>query len=385
MHPEHVKRRLDCHCQVEWQQRTTSMVWMLCCDRASMCDASWRRARMPPCTAGCSVFTRPACHRGNDCASSFLCMSSFRGQAHELQGCTRTMQHLREICNILHVGHADPSGLYGLGAAACGDELIAQVAQALHECPLVVDTFVSGMPCVCMHVMCHMWHTCAPWRGPPSQTYPTQISAPASVHLRVLCEIMQKSARSTWWCAHIPAWHMKDLPRCTALLAQVLAKGLHTMLVQCHSILVGDSKPHAPALDHLSSPGAGMAEGHCQPWPPLSNLACELCWQHPILPRHGTAVRNAISMPALEAAGLPPSAANTMLCLSRSADCHPERVHRGAAGSLQESDCRGAPVQWLSNPWRCVQVRVPQAWQPCRRVCCVTLQSSTATLPLGLR
>ena len=39
---------------------TTSMVPMECSSSAAMWPGASLRARMPPCTAGCSVFTRPS-------------------------------------------------------------------------------------------------------------------------------------------------------------------------------------------------------------------------------------------------------------------------------------------------------------------------------------
>eukprot|EP01136_Pigoraptor_vietnamica_P010839 Opistho-1_new@48974 len=47
-----------------------SMVWMPCLANAAMCSGRSRRASRPPCTMGCSVFTRPSSISGKPVSSA---------------------------------------------------------------------------------------------------------------------------------------------------------------------------------------------------------------------------------------------------------------------------------------------------------------------------
>jgi hypothetical protein len=172
---------LGCTSIVSCRPLTISMGSMLCLPMASMCAWLLRMARMPPCTPGCRVLTRPATetHYVDTClcavqplvrgtspsqrtggldvplagvgvlpvtkhAASIMSdyIRSAVARCHSSPALQQgmcmptvllTIQHLWEASQLSDLLHRDASGLNGLGAATGGHQLIAQVRQALRR------------------------------------------------------------------------------------------------------------------------------------------------------------------------------------------------------------------------------------------------------------
>jgi hypothetical protein len=115
---------------------------MLCVLSAAMCAASPRLARMPPCTAGCSVFTRPSSISGKEVSS---CEGAVPGASVRVRTDAAALRALRARAR-LHLLHRHAGGSQRGGAAARGDQVEAERNQPLRRSPAAARGGVSALP-----------------------------------------------------------------------------------------------------------------------------------------------------------------------------------------------------------------------------------------------